>query len=116
MTDHIIDGHAIGRQQLLQMLREVCISASALCDSAVIASGQWQDRAGPAVKSCFILQRGLISSHPQLADELHLLATEIQIALAAQSDNEVFAARIQKIKDTIHRLQQSDINLSPRSA
>jgi hypothetical protein len=114
MIDHIIDGRATGRQQLLQLLREVCIGASALCDSAVIATGQWQDRAEPALKSCMLLQRGLISSHPQLADELHLLATEIQIASAAQSDSELFAARIQKIKDMVHRLQHSEINSASR--
>lgn len=110
MTDRIIDGRATGRQQLLQLLREVCTSAATLCDSAVIASGQWQDRAKPAIKSCAMLQRGLINSHPQLADELHLLGAEIQIALAAQSHDALFAERIQKIKDAILRVQQSGID------
>jgi hypothetical protein len=110
MTDHIIDGRATGRQQLLQLLRDACASAAMLCDSAVIASGQWQDRARPAIKSCAMLQRGLINSHPQLADELHILATEIQIALAAQPHDALFAERIQKIRDAILRVQQSGID------
>lgn len=110
MTDRIIDGRATGRQQLLQLLRDVCASAATLCDNAVITSGQWQDRAKPAIRSCGMLQRGLINSHPQLADELHLLAIEIQIALAAQSHDALFAERIQKIKDAILRVQQSGID------
>lgn len=110
MADHIIDGRATGRQQLLQLLRDVCASASLLCDSALVASGRWQDRAKTAIASCVMLQRGLVGSHPRLADDLHILATEIQIALAAQSDDQLFEARIHKIRDAIHRLQQSGID------
>lgn len=106
MTDRIIDGRVTGRQHLLQMLREVCAGAAALCDDTAISSAHWQDRAKPAIKSCVLLQRGVIGSHPQLADDLHLLATEIQIALAAQSDGALFAARVQRIRDAIRRLEQ----------
>ena len=109
MTDRIIDGRTMGRRQLLQMLRDVCADASGLCDEALIASGRWQHRAEPTVKSCVLLQRGLISSHPQVADELHILSTEILIALAARPHDALFAARIQKIRDVVHRLHQSDI-------
>lgn len=116
MTDHtivhhIIDGGATGRQQLLHLLREACDGAGTLCEPVVITSGIWQDRAKPAIKSCIALQRGLYKSHPQLADELHLLATEIQIALAAQGDDTVFAARIDKIRETVLRLQQMGAEL-----
>jgi hypothetical protein len=57
-----------------------------------------------------MLQRGLVNSHPQIADELHILSTEIQIALAAQSHQPLFAERVQRIRDAILRLQQSRID------
>lgn len=108
MSTHIIDGSATGRQQLLHLLRDVCNAASGLCDKAVINSGQWAERAQPALKACSILQRGLINSHPALADELHMLGTEIQIALAAQSEDEtLFNARVERIREAIDRLQRS---------
>jgi hypothetical protein len=106
MADHIIDGRVTGRQQLLHLLRDACAGASALCEQHVIASGHWPERAAPAVKACVVLQRGLIQSHPQLADQLHILATEIQIALAAQSDDALFAARVARIRDAVRQLQQ----------
>ena len=110
MTGHIIDGSATSRQHLLQLVRDVCANATALGGRDLIESGQWQDRAKAAIKSCVALQRGLISSHPKLADELHLLATEIQIALAAQSHDALFAARVEKIQAAIRRVQQSDVD------
>lgn len=103
---HIIDGTATGRQQLLHLLRDVCNGVTALCDSSATASAHWQERAGPAIKACAALQRGLIKSHPQLADQLHIIAAEIQIALAAQSDHALFAARVQKIRDAVLHLQR----------
>jgi hypothetical protein len=106
MTDRIIDGRATGRQQLLHLLRDVCNGAGALCDYQAIAPGLWQDRAKPALKSCALLQRGLNTSHPQLADELHILATEIQIALAAQDDHALFPTRIERIRQAVQRVQQ----------
>jgi hypothetical protein len=109
MTDHGIDGRAIGRQQLLQLVRDACANASALCEDAAISPNEWQHRATSTIKSCGMLQRGLVNSHPQLADELHILSTEIQIALAAQSDQALFAERIQRVRDSILRLQQSKI-------
>ncbi|MGD9922602.1 MAG: hypothetical protein AB7V13_14345 [Pseudorhodoplanes sp.] len=105
MTDRIIDGSATGRQQLLHMLRDVCKSAAPVCEAAP-SPALWKDRAEAAIKACTKLQRGLFTSHPQLADELNFLAAEIQIALAAQSDEPLFAARIQRIRAAIHRLQQ----------
>jgi hypothetical protein len=111
MPDHIIDGRATGRQQLLHLLREVCDAAGVLCEPAILTSGIWQDRAAAAIRSCTILQRGLYNSHPQLADELHILATEIQIALAAQTHDALFAARIDRIRETILHLQQSGAEL-----
>jgi hypothetical protein len=57
-----------------------------------------------------MLHRGLVSSHPQIADELHILSTEIQIALAAQPHHALFAERLQRIHDSILRLQQSRID------
>lgn len=110
MNDDIINGRAIGRQQLLQVLRDVCTGATALCESDLIKSGQWQHRAKSAFNSCIGLQRGIMGSHPKLADELHILGTEIQIALAAQADAPVFAARIQKIRDAVRRVQQLGID------
>jgi len=56
-----------------------------------------------------MLHRGLINSHPPIADELHILSTEIQIALAAQSHQSLFDERLQRIRDSILRLQQSRI-------
>lgn len=110
MTERTFDGRAIGRQQLLQLLRDVCVSASALCDGVPISPSLWQDRAKSAIKSCGMLQRGLVNSHPQLADELHILSTEIQIALAAQSHEPLFAERVQRIRVVTLRLQQSNID------
>jgi hypothetical protein len=110
MTDRFIDGRVISRQQLLQMLRDVCTSAAELGGRDLVGSGQWQDRAKAAVNACTMLQRGLISSHPHLADELHFLATEIQIALAAQSHDALFVARLEKIRAAIRRVQQSDLD------
>jgi hypothetical protein len=110
MTDHIIDGRVTSRQHLLQLLRGVCTGAAALGERDLLASGQWQDRAKAAISSCVQLQRGLISSHPNLADHLHILATEIQIALEAQSHDALFAARIEKIQAAIRRLQQSGLD------
>jgi hypothetical protein len=81
-----------------------------LCERDLIKSGQWQARAKPAIGSCVMLQRGVISSHPKLSDELHILATEIQIALAAQADEPLFAARIQKIRDAVRRVQHIGID------
>lgn len=107
MTDQIIDGRATSRQQLLQMLRGVCDHAAALGQRELLASGQWEDRAKAAIASCVQLQRGLNSSHPNLADHLHILATEIQIAREARPHDALFAARIEKIKGAIRRLQQS---------
>jgi hypothetical protein len=106
MTDHIIDGRATGRQQLLHMLRDACAGATALCEQSAIASGHWRERAETAIKACGQLQRGLIQSHPQLADQLHILATEIQIGLAAQSDEPVFAMRIERIRGAVRTLQR----------
>ena len=111
MTEHIIDGRATGRQQLLHMLRDICSGASALCEYQALTPGLWQDRAKPAIKSCAALQRGLAKSHPQLADELHILATEIQIALAAQDDQALFSARVQRVREAIQRLQQMGAGL-----
>jgi hypothetical protein len=111
MSGHLIDGSATGRQQLLHLLRDLCNAASELCDKSVISSGQWPDRAPPALKACGILQRGLVNSHPELSDQLHMLGTEIQIALAAQSDEALFAARIQRVRDAIHRIQISGAGL-----
>ncbi len=108
-TDRIIDGRVTSRQQLLQMLREVCTSAGALSGRDLIDSAQWQDRAKAAIKSCVLLQRGLNASHPHLADELHILATEIEIALAARSHDALFAARIDKIQAAVRRVQQSNL-------
>lgn len=110
MTDHIIDGRVTSRQHLLQLLRGVCTGAAALGERDLLASGQWQDRAKAAISSCVQLQRGLISSHPNLADHLHILATEIQIALAARSHDALFAARIEKIHAAIRRVQQSGLD------
>ena len=107
MSDRIIDGSATSRQHLLQLLRDLCTSAAALGGRDVIESGHWQDRAKGVIKSCVLLQRGLIGSHPSVADELHLLATEIQIALAAQSHDALFAARIERVQAAIRRVQQS---------
>lgn len=108
MSTHVIDGTATGRQQLLHLLRDVCNAASALYDKAVINSGSWAERAQPAIKACGILQRGLNSSHPALADELHVLRCEIQIAIAAQAEDEaLFSARIERIRDAVQRLQMS---------
>lgn len=110
MSERIIDGRSIGRQQLLQLLRDACAGAGALCGDSTISPGLWQDRAKSAIKSCSMLQRGLFNSHPQLADDLHILATEIQIALAAQSHEALFAERVQRIRGAILRLQQSNID------
>jgi hypothetical protein len=110
MTDHSVNGRAIGRQQLLQLLRDACAIANALCDDPSVSAGQWQDRAGNAIRSCGMLQRGLVNSHPQIADELHILSTEIQIALAAQSHQALFADRVQRIRDSILRLQELKID------
>lgn len=110
MTERIMDGRAIGRQQLLQLLRDVCVSANALCDDVPISPGLWEDRAKSAIKSCSRLQRGLVNSHPQVADDLHILSTEIQIALAAQSHQALFAERVQRIRDAMLRVQQSKID------
>jgi hypothetical protein len=106
MTDRIIDGRATSRQHLLQLLRDVCAGATALSGRELVGSGQWQDRATAAVKACTTLQRGLNNSHPNLADQLHILATEIQIALEAQSHDALFAARIEKIRAAIRRVEQ----------
>lgn len=111
MTEHIIDGRATGRQQLLHMLRDVCHGAGALCEYQALTPGLWQDRAKPAIKSCAMLQRGLARSHPQLADGLHILATEIQIAIAAQDDNALFSTRVQRIRDAVKRVQQMGAEL-----
>lgn len=108
MTDRIIDGRSISRQTLLQLLRGVCTSAAALCGRDLVGSAQWEDRAKETVDECTTLQRGLNASHPKLADELHTLATEIRIALAARPHDALFAARIEKIRAAIHRVQQSD--------
>lgn len=110
MIDLIIDGRSIGRQQLFQLLRDACASASTLCNDSEVSPGLWQDRAKSAIRSCSMLQRGLVNSHPQLADELHILATEIQIALAARSHEPLFAERVQKVRDAILRVQQSSID------
>jgi hypothetical protein len=110
MTDFIIDGRSIGRQQLLQLLRDVCASAGTLCSDAAVGPALWQDRAKGAIRSCSMLQRGLVNSHPRLADELHILATEIQIALAAQSHQPLFVERVQKVRDAILRVQQTSID------
>jgi len=110
VNQDIINGRVIGRQQLLQMLRDVCTSATTLCESDLIKSGQWRHRAQPTFNSCIRLQRGIIGSHPKLADELYVLAAEIQIALAAQADASLFAARIQKIRDAVRRVQQLGID------
>jgi hypothetical protein len=111
MSDRFIDGGATGRQQLLHLLRDVCNAASVLCDQTVIKSGQWAERAQPAIKACAILQRGLVNSHPAVSDDLHMLGTEIQIALAAQSDETLFPARVQRIREAIHRVQLSGSGL-----
>jgi hypothetical protein len=113
MNDHIINGRATARQHLLQLLRDVCNNATALCERDLIKSGQWQARAKPAISACVMLQRGIIGSHPKLSDELHILATEIRIALAAQADEALFAARIQKIRDAIRRVQHLGIDGDP---
>jgi hypothetical protein len=110
MTDRIIDGRVTSRQHLLQLLRDVCASVTALCGRDLIGSGQWQDRAKAAVKACTTLQRGLIASHPKLADQLHILATEIQIALGSQSHDALFASRIEKIRAAIRRVEQSGLD------
>lgn len=105
MTEHIIDGRATGRQQLLHLLRDACSGAGDLCEKPVIASGHWPERADSALKACALLQRGLIQSHPRLADQLHILAAKIQIALAAQSDEALFATRIPHIREAVRQLQ-----------
>jgi hypothetical protein len=107
MTDYSVDGRAIGRQQLLQLLRDACANASALCEGRSVSPALWEDRARNAIKSCGMLHRGLVNSHPQIADELHILSTEIHIALAAQSHQSLFDERLQRIRDSILRLQQS---------
>lgn len=109
MTDPVIDGRTVGRRQLLQMLRDVCTEGMALCDKTLGASERWKDRADSVIRSCVRLQRGLIGSHPAVADELHMLSTEIQIALAARPHESLFAARLQKVKDVLLRLQYVDI-------
>lgn len=106
MTGHIIDGNAIGRQQILQMLRDVCAASTDLCDADVSSDAEWPKRAQAVVKNCMSLQRGLIRSHPRVADDLHLLASEIQIACAAQSDAAIFSSRIRRIRDAVRRIQQ----------
>ena len=106
MTDRIIDGRVTSRQHLLQVLRDVCAGATALCERELVASGQWEDRAKAAISSCAQLQRGLNNSHPKLADQLHILATEIQIALEARPHEALFAARIEKIRAAIRRVEQ----------
>lgn len=110
MTDQIIDGRVASRQQLLQLLRNVCTGAAALSERELRASGQWEDRAKAAIGSCVQLQRGLNNSHPKLADQLHILATEIQIALEARSHDALFAARIEKIGAAIRRVQQTGLD------
>lgn len=110
MTDYSVDGRAIGRQQLLQLLRDACANASALCEGPPVSEALWQDRARNAIRSCRMLHRGLVNSHPQIADELHILSTEIQIGLAAQSHPSLFGERLQRIRDSILRLQQSRID------
>lgn len=115
MTDHIIDGRVTSRQHLLQLLRGVCTGAAALSERELLASGQWEGRAKAAYQACATLQRGLIASHPKLADQLHMLATEIQIALAAQTHNDLFASRIEKIRAAIRRVEQTGLDVD-RSA
>ncbi len=112
MTDRIIDGRVTSRQHLLQLLRDVCASATALCGRDLIESGQWGDRAKAAFQACAGLQRGLIASHPKLADQLHILAAEIQIALAAQSHDALFASRIEKIRAAIRRVERTGLDES----
>lgn len=107
MTQHIIDGSATARQQLLQMLRDVCIGCATLCDNSAATPELWQERAKNAIKACMTLQRGLIRSHPALADELHMLATHIQIAIAAQSDEALHRARVEKVRDAVVHLHQT---------
>ncbi|MGV3633621.1 MAG: hypothetical protein ACO1NY_04680 [Pseudorhodoplanes sp.] len=109
MTDHGFEGRATGRQQILHLLREACANASALCENSFVDPSLWRDRAKSAVRSCGMLQRAVVNSHPQLADELHILSTEIQIALAAQPHQPLFAERVQRIRDAVLRLQQSRI-------
>lgn len=109
MTDYSVDGRAIGRQQLIQLLRDACANASVLCEGPPVSPALWQDRARNAIRSCRMLYRGLVNSHPPIADELHILSTEIQIALAAQSHQSLFDERLQRIRNSILRLQQSRI-------
>ncbi len=110
MSDHIIDGRVTSRQHLLQLLRGVCNDAAALDERELLASGQWEGRAKAAISSCVQLQRGLNNSHPNLADQLHILATEIQIALEARSHDALFASRIEKIRAAIRRVQQTGLD------
>jgi hypothetical protein len=111
MMDRVIDGRAIGRQHLLQLIRDACASANVLCSDPSVSASLWQDRARSTIRACGMLQRGLVNSHPHLADELHILVTEIQIALAAQSDQALFSDRIQRIRGAIERVQQSNIDI-----
>ena len=106
MNNDIVDGRAIGRQQLLQLLRDVCNNAIALCERDLINSSQWPSRARLTINSCATMQRGVLGSYPKLADELHILATEIHIAVAAKEHDDLFASRIQKIREAIRRVQQ----------
>lgn len=115
MNDRI-DGRTIGRQQLLQLVRDACASTLALADAEAMSPFQWQERAKSAIKTCSALQRGLIHSHSQAADELHMLVSEIQIAIAAQDHHDIFAARLEKIKAAVRRLEQNDFTAdSPAS-
>jgi hypothetical protein len=110
MTNRIIDGRTISRQQLLHVLRDACTSASGLCDASISPS-LWQDRAKSAIKICSFSQRCLVSSHPHLSDELHILATEIQIALAAQDHPSLFAERVRRIRAAVQHVQESNIDV-----
>jgi hypothetical protein len=112
MTDRIIDGRVIGRQHLIQLLRDACTSASGLCDASISPS-LWQDRAKSAIRTCNLSQRSLVTSHPELSDELHILSTEIQIALAAQSHQALFAERVKRIRAAVQHVQESNIDGDP---
>ena len=110
MNNQTINARPTARQQMLQLLRDVCNGAVALCERELIKSGQWQARAKPALSACIMMHRGVAGSHPKLADELHILAAEIQIALAAQADEALFASRILKIREAVRRVQQVGID------
>lgn len=100
-------GIAFDRQVLIQIIRDICQSATELTKVRQHDAERAKSRATSIIQACLTAHRKIVRSHPELADELHILANEVQIALLFRLDDPVIEDRMRKIGEAIKRVQSA---------